>query len=82
MNANDDRVAGAFRTVMRLDGTFELRDEMGYDDIPGWDSIAHMNLIVELESQFGITLGMEDIAVIDSVKAAREAVARNINKAS
>lgn len=73
---NHDQVAEAFRSAMRLDRNFSLRDEMGFDDIPGWDSLGHMNLVVELESRFGITLGIDDIAMLDSVKAVRELVAR------
>lgn len=73
---SNDPVAGAFRTAMRLGDTFVLRDEMGFDDIPGWDSLAHMALVVELENRCGVSLGMDDIAMIDSVKAAREAIAR------
>jgi acyl carrier protein len=68
---NLDPIASAFRTAMRLGGDFELRDEMSFDDIPGWDSLGHMNLVMELESRFGISLSMEDVATIDSVGAAR-----------
>ena len=73
---NHDQVMEAFRSAMRLESRFALRDEMGFDDIPGWDSLGHMNLVVELESRFGISLGIDDIAMIDSVKAVRELVAR------
>jgi acyl carrier protein len=77
MSTNDhDQVAKAFRAAMRLGDSFMLRDEMGFDDIPGWDSLAHMNLVVELENRCHVSLDMDDIATIDSVKAAREAVAR------
>jgi acyl carrier protein len=73
---NTDPVAAAFRAAMRLCETFELRDEMGFDDIPGWDSLAHMRLIVELETNLGVSLNMEDVAMIDSVGAARQAAAK------
>jgi acyl carrier protein len=72
----DDEVTKAFRSAMRLSDSFLFRDDMSFDDIPGWDSLGHMNLIVELETRFDISLAMDDIATIDSVRAAREAVAR------
>jgi acyl carrier protein len=76
-NPNDsDRVAAAFRNALRLDSGFVLADEMGFNDIPGWDSLGHVSLITELEDRFGISLGMDDIVMIDSLKAAREVVAR------
>ena len=50
-----DDVADAFRKAMRLDGSFSIADPMSFDDIPGWDSVGHMNLVTELESRFGIS---------------------------
>jgi acyl carrier protein len=73
-----DKIAEAFQAAMRLGDGFMLRDEMGFDDIPGWDSIGHMNLVVELESRFGISLEMDDVMRLDSVKAARELIARKM----
>ena len=81
-NRDGDKVIDAFRAAMRLDRAFVLHDEMSFDDVPGWDSLGHVNLIAELESRFGISLPMEDIALIDSVRAAREAVARNTGRAA
>lgn len=72
----DDEVTKAFRSAMRLSDTFAFRDDMSFNDIPGWDSLGHMNLVVELESRFDISLGMDDIALIDSVRAARDVVVR------
>jgi acyl carrier protein len=77
---NDD-IANAFRAAMRLEPGFAIHDRMGFDDVPGWDSVGHMNLITELESRFKITLDMDaldmdEIIAIDSVAAVRELVAR------
>jgi acyl carrier protein len=71
-----DSVAAAFRTAMRLDDGFQIGDGMSFDDIPGWDSVGHMNLVTELESQFGISLDMDEIVGLDSVGAARAIIAR------
>ena len=49
---------------------------MSFDDIPGWDSVGHMNLVTELESHFGISLDMDEIVGLDSVGAVRAIVAR------
>ena len=71
-----DNVAEAFRKAMRLKESFAIADRMSFDDIPGWDSVGHMSLVTELETQFGITLDMEEIVGLDSVGAVRAAVAR------
>jgi acyl carrier protein len=74
--ARVDEVSAAFRTAMRLEETCAVRDDMGFDDIPGWDSVGHMNLITELESRFGITLDMDEIIGLSSVGAVRALVVR------
>ena len=71
-----DDIANAFRTAMRLEPRFPIHDGMGFDDIPGWDSVGHMNLVTELESRFSITLDMDEIIGIDSVAAVRELIGR------
>ena len=71
-----DDVAAAFRKAMRLDDSFPIADPMSFDDIPGWDSVGHMNLVTELESRFGISLDMDEIVGLDSVGAVRAIVAR------
>ena len=75
-----DQIASTFRTAMRLNDGFPLEDRMGFDDIPGWDSVGHMNLISELESRFGITLEMDEIVALDSVGAVRQVVARKASR--
>jgi acyl carrier protein len=70
-----DEIAAAFRTAMRLDESFVVEDQMGFEDIPGWDSVGHMNLISELESRFGVALEMDEIVALDTVAAVRKLVA-------
>jgi len=39
-----------------------LRDDMTADDVDGWDSTAHINLIVALEKHFGVKFAMAEIS--------------------
>jgi acyl carrier protein len=71
-----DSVADAFRKAMRLDESFAIADPMSFEDVPGWDSVGHMNLVTELESRFKISLDMDEIVGLDSVGAVRTLVAR------
>ena len=41
--------------------------EMTADDIPEWDSIAHMNLILSIESEFGISFALGEIQDLKNV---------------
>ena len=38
-------------------------------DVPEWDSVANLNLMLALEDAFGITLGVDDMARLTSVRA-------------
>jgi len=71
-----DAVADAFRKAMRLEESFTIEDPMSFEEVPGWDSIGHMNLVTELESRFGISFDMDEIVALDSVGAVRAIVAR------
>jgi acyl carrier protein len=71
-----DDVAAVFRAAMRLDDRFAIEDRMSFEDIPGWDSVGHMNLVTQLESRLGVTLDMDEIVGLDSVGAVRAIVAR------
>ncbi len=77
-----DEIATVFRTAMRLDESFVVEERMGFDDIPGWDSVGHMNLITELESRFGVALEMDEIVALDSVAAVRKVVAGKTSRST
>ena len=38
-----------------------LNDTFNFGSVPGWDSLAHMELIAQLEDDFGIMLETDDI---------------------
>lgn len=39
----------------------ELNNEFRFDDVEKWDSILHMNLIMQLEKEFDVLFDTEDI---------------------
>ena len=53
-----------------------LRDDLKYDTIPDWDSIAHMSLIAELEETFNIMMETDDIINFGSYKKGFELLAK------
>ena len=40
----------------------EIDDNTSAKDISGWDSLAHLNLVLALEATFGVDLSPEDIS--------------------
>lgn len=44
------------------DDTIEVRDDLSAGDIPGWDSLAHLNIVITVEKAFGIRFAAAEIA--------------------
>jgi acyl carrier protein len=64
-----DLVFRAFQVALRLPDNFVLKDEHKFMDVPGWDSIGHMNLVAELEERLGVSFDLDEIVAMNSVKA-------------
>ena len=45
---------------------------LGYQDVPGWDSVGHMGLISELEDAFDIQFETDDIVDFNSYEKGKE----------
>lgn len=59
--------------------TFRCPDEDGRElrmgDPPEWDSLGHMNLVVELEAEFGVRLPSYSISDVSSTSGAVRVIA-------
>jgi acetyltransferase-like isoleucine patch superfamily enzyme len=68
----DKDVVGVVRRVFGLDAPPDLRS--GPDDIPQWDSLGSLKLLLSLEETLGITLDTDVIASVRSVADLQTAV--------
>ncbi len=50
-----------FRNVFN-DDEIVLKDSMTAEDVDGWDSLTHINLIISVEKQFGIKFATAEIS--------------------
>lgn len=50
------------------------------DDFVLWDSLNHLNLIMEIESEFNVSIGIEEIAEIRTIKGIMDLLERHRNK--
>jgi acyl carrier protein len=55
-----------------FDDEVEINENLSKLNDERWDSINHLNLIVELEDEFGISLDETEIETINSVKMIKE----------
>lgn len=51
-------------------------DDLAYNSIPEWDSLAHMALVAEIELQYGLMLDTDDIVAMSSTRKIREILSR------
>lgn len=61
-----ERLHMVFRDVLD-DDTIELHDETVADDVDGWDSFEHINLIVAIEQEFSFKIPMGKVVTMANV---------------
>jgi acyl carrier protein len=61
------KVQAAFKTAFDVDTQLVSMDTSA-SDIPGWDSVGHLSLAASLEEAFGITLDVDDLMEMESVR--------------
>jgi acyl carrier protein len=66
-----EKLKAAFVSAIGIPATAEF-DNLAYGQTTGWDSIAHMSLINEIESNFDIMLDTDDVIDMSSFAKARE----------
>ena len=55
-----------FRRVFEND-RIVISDEMTANDVEEWDSLAHINLIMEIEAEFNLKFTVDDIVGLKNV---------------
>ena len=63
----DDRLKNILSSVLEVEAT-KIDENSSSDNLPQWDSLHHMNLILALEEEFGITIPDEEVADLTSYK--------------
>ena len=60
------------------DPTIEVRRETTAADVPGWDSVAHVQLVIAVEERFGIRLTTGEAAGLANVGELTDYVERHL----
>ena len=72
---NNEKILKVFAEALGVDEGV-ITNELEYNSIPEWDSVAHMSLVAELEEAFDIMLDTDDIIDMSSPVKAREILAK------
>lgn len=70
-----DTIINIFSHIMGIPKN-ELNDSIAYNSHPAWDSLKHLQLISELETEFDIEFDMDDIIAMENFGLVRELTAK------
>lgn len=62
----EHRLTRIFRALFSLP-ELELRDDLTARDVPGWDSLNHVTLMIEIEREFDLRFTSSEIGALGSV---------------
>lgn len=72
-NDIDARLEKIFRETLGIE---RVPAELSQANCDAWDSVAHLNLILALEAEFGVFFEPEEIASLRTLAAVRERISR------
>jgi len=69
-----DGVRECLARALQLDAAVvsQISEATTAPDLPGWTSVAHLSLVLELEKTFGVTFANDEIVSMGSVAAILE----------
>jgi acyl carrier protein len=73
------RLNQVFRQVFD-DPSLSVAETTTADDVPGWDSLTHIDLIVAVEKEFGVSFTTREVMTFDNVGALIASVAKKTNR--
>lgn len=68
---NEQKLRAIFAEALSIDES-QVTDDLTYNSIPEWDSIAHMALISEIDDAFDTMLDTDDVLDMSSFAKAKE----------
>lgn len=64
---DEDALKQVMATMLNVDPS-NINEDSSMDNVPSWDSLRHMNLVLALEEEFKVTIPDEDAGNITSYK--------------
>lgn len=72
---NTGKLKQVFAEALQIDIS-RVTENLEYNSIPEWDSVAHMSLVAAIDSAFDIMLDTDDVIDMSSVAEAKKILAR------
>jgi acyl carrier protein len=59
-----EKIKEIFKNILELD---DVPENITQETCPNWDSLHHLHLIIELETEFNVSFELEDIVYLKSL---------------
>lgn len=74
-----ERLTEIFRTVLDQP-SLVLEEQHTARDVRGWDSLAHINIVLAVESSFGVRLRAAEVAKLQNISGLIEFIQSRLSK--
>ena len=81
MTSLDHQLETVLREFFKQD-SLEISDAMSLKDVPGWDSLAHVNLINTLENEFTVRFSVRDLIRMTTIGGIKRALESKLSSPS
>lgn len=71
----EDELYGLLRQIFRVNTRFSFSDDMGPEEVPGWDSLGWVELLNAIEDRYKVRLVLEEAAGIQKIRDIRRIIA-------
>ena len=72
-----DKLSDIFKVLFNRPD-LELNDNLTAKDVPGWDSFNHVNLIINIEEEFGVRFSNDEVGGMQNVGNLKKLLAAKI----
>ena len=72
-----DKLSDIFKVLFNRPD-LELNDNLTAKDVPGWDSFNHVNLIINIEEEFGVRFSNAEVGGMQNVGNLKKLLATKI----
>ena len=72
-----DKLSDIFKVLFNRPD-LELNDNLTAIDVPGWDSFNHVNLIINIEEEFGVRFSNDEVGGMQNVGNLKKLLATKI----
>ena len=72
-----DKLTSIFKILFNL-SDLELTDDLSAKNVPGWDSFNHVNLIINIEEEFGVQFTNDEVGGMQNVGSLKTLLASKI----